>query len=230
MTTNTCSSGSDSRLRVALFGSFYGGYHVLNELLTGVLSTKIEVVGVATDDPTQSYTHSNVRLWKYPHTGEEEMMVRRHAIAHRLPIWPGRIKGPMFEGVFIDEWAPELCLMATFGQMIPREIFSFPRLGFFNFHHSDSFWPSYPGPDPIGAMLRDGKTHAFLTMHEVTEVLDGGAFVARSGPVPLAGITNGAELHRRSWPRQTAFIRQQVLQILRGDRRPVVSVLPLQVA
>jgi hypothetical protein len=27
--------------------------------------------------------------------------------------------------------------MATFGQLIPRQIFTVPRLGFYNFHHSD---------------------------------------------------------------------------------------------
>ncbi len=43
------------RLRVAVFGSFYRGFYVLHELLEGVIKDRIQVVGVATDDPTQSY-------------------------------------------------------------------------------------------------------------------------------------------------------------------------------
>ena len=49
---------------------------------------------------------------------------------------------------------------------------------------TDDVWPSYPGPDPIRDMVRDGKTHVFLTMHEATAVLDGGASVGRLHKVP----------------------------------------------
>ena len=116
--------------------------------------------------------------------------------------------------MFFEQWHPDLCLMATFGQLIPRQIFTFPRLGFFNFHHSDDVWPSYPGPDPIAAMLRDGKTHVVITMHEVSEVLDGGRFIARSPRVPLHPGGNGAIVHRMTWPRMGAWIREQVLRLV----------------
>ena len=52
------------RTRVAVFGSFMGGYHVLRELLLGPLARRVVVVGVATDDPTQEFTHAKARLWK----------------------------------------------------------------------------------------------------------------------------------------------------------------------
>ena len=53
------------RTRVAVFGSFMGGYHVLKELLFGPLASRVTVVGVATDDPTQVFAHASVRLWHY---------------------------------------------------------------------------------------------------------------------------------------------------------------------
>ena len=49
------------KTRVALFGSFLGGYHVLQELLFGELARRITVTGVASDDPTQPFTHPHVR-------------------------------------------------------------------------------------------------------------------------------------------------------------------------
>ena len=58
--------------RVAVFGSFMGGYHVLQELLFGPLAGRVQVVGVASDDPTQPFTHPNVRLWHYPHSRDDE--------------------------------------------------------------------------------------------------------------------------------------------------------------
>jgi methionyl-tRNA formyltransferase len=105
----------------------------------------------------------------------------------------GSIKTSGFKRTFVEDWAPDLCLMATFGQLIPKRLFTVPRLGFYNFHHSDVTWPSYPGPDPIGDMLRDGKTHVVITRHQVSEVLDGGRFygarwASRSSAEPVAAL------------------------------------------
>lgn len=199
-----------SRARVAIFGSFYGGYHVLSELLEPPLAEFVNVVGVATDDPKQHFTHADVRLWKYPHSQAEEDMVLTLARENELPVYRGRVKAPEFERMFTNEWRPDLCLMATFGQKIPRSVFEVPRLGFFNFHHSDEVWPSYPGPDPIAGMVRDGKTHVVITMHEVTEILDGGAAFARSHKVPLPLDANAVQVHRITWPQMGGFIREQV--------------------
>src|ERR1041385_3589001 len=134
--------------RIAVFGSFMGGYHVLSELLLGELADPIKVVGVATDDPTQPFTNSKVRLWKYPHTDADETLVPSFARSHRLPVFTGRVKSPEFLDLVAHEWRPDIILMATFGQKIPSSLIEIPRFGFFNFHHAGPMWPSYPGPDP----------------------------------------------------------------------------------
>ena len=203
-----------SKVRVAVFGSFHGGYHILEQLLREPLAQYFTVTGVASDDPKQPFTHANVRLWRHVHTKVEEEWVAKLAKTHGLPVYRGRIKTPEFERMFVEDWAPDLCLMATFGQLIPRQIFTVPRLGFYNFHHSDLEWPSYPGPDPIGDMQRDGKTHVVITMHEVSAVLDGGRFVAHSPRVPLPPDDTGANVHRTTWPRMGGWIREQVLRLL----------------
>jgi methionyl-tRNA formyltransferase len=205
---------STPKTRVAVFGSFHGGYHVLTELLEGPLADQVRVVGVATDDPQQPFTHADVRLWKYEHTPAEEQLVPLLARAHGLPLYTGRVKAPEFEQVFVQEWKPDFCLMATFGQLIPKRIFQVPRLGFYNFHHSDQAWPSYPGPDPIRDMLRDGKTHVVINLYEVSEALDGGRFVARSHRVPLPPDANAVKVHRLTWPQMGGFIREQVERAL----------------
>jgi methionyl-tRNA formyltransferase len=208
----------ERRARVAVFGSFMGGYHVLRELLFGELAARIEVVGVATDDPNQPFTNAKVRLWKYPHTTDDEMLVRRFATAQQLPVFTGRVKSPEFRELILNEWRPDLCLMATFGQKIPQHLIELPRLGFFNFHHSGPNWPSYPGPDPIAAMQRDGLKHLVLTMHKVSDVIDDGEFVARSHPVALPPDVNAIEMHRINWPQMHGFIRRAVSDILASDR------------
>ena len=49
-------------------------------------------------------------------------------------MFTGRVKTPEFERMFTEEWTPDLCLMATFGQLIPKRLFQVPRRGFYNFH------------------------------------------------------------------------------------------------
>jgi methionyl-tRNA formyltransferase len=207
-----------SRARVVVFGSFMGGYHVLNELIFGEPARRVQVVGIVTDDPTQPYTNAKVRLWRHPHTVDDEMMVRRFAVSLDIPVFTGRVKAPEFHELLVNEWKPDLCLMATFGQKIPKHIIEIPPLGFFNFHHSGPKWPSYPGPDPIGAMQRDGLSHLVLTLHRVNELIDDGEFFARSHPVAIPPGINAIDMHRLTWPQMGGFIRDAVADILRAGK------------
>ena len=198
------------KTRVAVFGSFLGGYHVLRELLLGPLANRVTVVGVATDDPTQPFIHAEKRLWKYAHDRDDEVIAPRFAREHDLPVYTGRVKAPEFFATFLDEWQPELCLMATYGQKIPTALINYPSLGFYNFHHSGPTWPSYPGPDPIAAMVRDGREDLVLTIHKVSDVIDGGEFVARSHPVAIPAGINAVGMHRITWRQMGPFIRREV--------------------
>jgi hypothetical protein len=206
-----------------------GGYHVLKELLSGELAERVQVTGVATDDPTQAFTHAGVRLWKYPHDRNDEVIAPRFAREHGLPVFTGRVKTPEFFATFMDEWQPELCLMATFGQKIPTPLISYPTLGFFNFHHSGDTWPSYPGPDPIAAMVRDGRKHLVLTIHKVIDVIDGGEFVAHSHRVAIPDGVNAVGMHRITWPQMGPFIRREVGAMLdAATTLPATSPLVVQ--
>ncbi|MHC1767225.1 MAG: formyltransferase family protein [Verrucomicrobiia bacterium] len=203
-----------SKTRVAVVGSFMGGYHVLHELLVGPLASRVVLVGIATDHPTQPFTHPSVRLWHYPHSREDELLVPRFATEHDLPTYAGRVKSPEFFAMFLDEWQPQLCLMATFGQKIPTPLINYPWLGFFNFHHSGDTWPSYPGPDPIAAMVRDGRKYSVLTIHKVSDVIDGGEFVARSHRVAIPEGINAIGMHRITRLQMGPFIGREVSAML----------------
>ena len=189
----------------------------MSELLLGDLVGRVTVVGVVTDDPTQPWSNAKGRLWKYPHTTEDETLVRRFAHSQKLPLFADRVKPPEFHEMLLNDWKPDHCLMATFGQKIPKHIIDVPRLGFFNFHHSGPTWPSYPGPDPIAAMQRDGISHLVLTMHRVNELIDDGEFFARSHPVAIPPGINAIEMHRITWPQMGQFIRNAVQDILKTD-------------
>ena len=145
----------------------------------------------------------------------------RFALEHGLPGFTGRVKTPEFFAMFMDEWEPELCLMVTFGQKIPTPLINYPTLGFFNFRHTADTWPSYPGPDPIAAMVRDGREQLVLTNHKVSDVIDGGEFVAHSHRVAIPEGINALGMHRNTWPQMGPFIRREV-----GTMLGAVNTMP----
>jgi methionyl-tRNA formyltransferase len=107
----------------------------------------------------------------------------------------------------------------------------YPSLGFYNFHHSGDTWPSYPGPDPIAAMVRDGRSHLVLTLHKVTDVIDGGEFVARSHRVAIPEGINAIGMHRITWPQMGPFIQCAVgAMVDRAGKTSAAAPLLLQEA
>ena len=207
-------------MRVVLFGSFYRGFFVLTELLTGLFKNEIEVVGVATDDPGSPFVSAGKRVWRYGYTSEEANLVRDLAEEYGIPVYDGRVKDPVFYQLLENNWRPQLCIMATFGQLIDRRIFDFPDLGFFNLHPSDlAKWPSrYAGPDPFSKMIKDGQRNCVLTAHYVIEGIDAGPRIFTSETI---AIPNGAcvkDMHKISAPYAAQLVRR-----LLGEKLPLLE-------
>ena len=53
-------------VRIAIFGSFYRGFHVLSEMLKGTLAGRVRVVGVATDDVSSNFVSRERRVQSCP--------------------------------------------------------------------------------------------------------------------------------------------------------------------
>jgi len=214
------------KVRVAVFGSFYRGYHVIQELLHHPEHEHIELVGIATDDPSQSWVSPGRRVWQYPHTPEEESMVA--ALADRLGVscYRGRVKDPVFYELLEQVWRPDVCVMATFGQKINARIHQWPRLGFFNLHPCvDDGWPSkYVGGNPFQALLDDGQTYVRVALHRVDDGFDTGELIAYSDKVfipPTAGVV---DLHKATAPDAARLAARQVFDLVRAERtRPEVQ-------
>lgn len=178
--------------RVAVFGSFHYGKALLERLLLLKQAfPEIEVVGVATDDPSKSWVSPHKRLWQYPHTKEEEEMVADLAKRHEIPVWRERVKTEEFRIQYETIWRPDVCYMAIFGQKIPENVWSRPLYGFFNFHScAGREWPSNGGPQAFEGMAAAGENQASVAMHHVDDEFDHGPLVAFSPFYPLvAGET-----------------------------------------
>ena len=78
-------------------------------------------------------------------------------------------------------------------------------------------------------MVRDGRKHLVLTIHKVTDIIDGGAFVARSHPVAIPEGVNAVDMHRITWPQMGPFIRREVRAMLdTANSMPATVPLVLQ--
>lgn len=191
-----------AKTRVAVFGSFYRGFFVLSELLSGTISKKVDVVGVATDDATKSYVSPQKRMWQYPHSLAEEELVSALAEKMGVEVFKGRVKTDEFYDLMEHAWKPDLCIMATFGQKIDERLFSWPKLGFFNLHPCiDDRWPSaYAGPNPFRALLDDHAEYARIAMHRVNHDFDAGDLIAYSDKLYIPEHASVIDLHKMTSP------------------------------
>ncbi len=209
------------RPRIAVFGSYYRGYHVLQEMLHGSVSRLADVVGVATDDPSAGFVSPHKRVWQYPHEPWEETMVADYARQWGLPVYRGKVKTTEFYARFETEWRPDLCIMATFGQRIDARLFEFPRLGFLNLHPcTDDGWPSrYVGGNPFDALMADGVPHAVMALHHVDAGFDTGELVAYSERFHLPAGASVTQMHKLMAPAAARLAAREIERILLEDER-----------
>lgn len=209
---------ADVPIRTVLFGSFYRGYCLLDALLAGPQRHRFHVVGVVTDDVTQPFISRERRVWGYPHQPWEATMVEDLAIRHRLPLHKGRVKTPTFHAMYSEDWRPDLCLSATFGQRFDEALFEHPCLGFYNLHPClEGPWPSpYAGPNPFQALFDDGQDHCTVALHRVNAGLDTGELIALSPRIPIPPGVGVIDMHKLSAPLCAHFCIDTLLARIDG--------------
>ena len=123
--------------------------------------------------------------------------------------------------MLLCDWKTLICLVVNLGHSSPALPINRRRRPFFSLRQIGLAWPSSAGQDPIAAMVRDGRTHLVLTIHKVSDVIDGGEFFARSHPVAIPDGINVVGMHRITWPQMGPFIRQSV-----GTMLDTAAIMP----
>lgn len=72
---------------------------------------------------------------------------------------------------------PDLAILVAYGQLIPKEILSIPKLGFINLH--PSLLPKYRGPSPIQSAILAGDKTTGVTIIKLDEELDHGPILTQ---------------------------------------------------
>lgn len=130
---------------------------------------------------------------------------------------PDRVRDP--DAVLaIRRLAPDLGVLADFGQLIPAVILDVPRCGILNAH--PSLLPRHRGATPIQATILAGDTVAGVCVMRMDAGLDSGPVVGRRS-WPLSGAETAPELEARAAVEAATLIAEILEPYLDGESVPV---------
>ncbi len=103
--------------------------------------------------------------------------VKAKALELGLPVWqPGPLRRPEnLEG--LRRLAPDVIVVAAFGQILRREVLELPRFGCINVHAS--LLPRHRGASPVAAAILAGDQETGVTIMLMDEGLDTGQILAQ---------------------------------------------------
>lgn len=113
------------------------------------------------------------------------------ADSHGLPtLTPARLRDPD-SLARLAELAPDLIVLADYGQIVPAGLLDLPRHGALNLH--PSLLPRHRGASPVPAAILAGDSETGVTLMLMDAGLDSGPIVAQQR-VPLTGTETAPEL------------------------------------
>lgn len=126
---------------------------------------------------------------------------------------PERIRQP--ESVqALAELAPDLLVVAAYGQILPPAVLQLPRLGSINLHAS--LLPKYRGAAPIRRALMAGERETGVTIIWMSEGLDEGDIMLQRA-VKIGPEENYGSLHDRLAEEGARLLREALAAIEEGS-------------
>lgn len=120
--------------------------------------------------------------------------VKAAALAYELRVrQPERLAG-RDEQTRLAELAPDVIIVAAYGQILPRDVLAVPRLGCLNIHAS--LLPRWRGAAPIQRALLAGDHETGVSLMAMTPGMDTGPVIA-TRPTAISNDDTGGSLHDR---------------------------------
>jgi methionyl-tRNA formyltransferase len=113
--------------------------------------------------------------------------------------------------------APDLVILADYGQLIPRSLLDLPPRGFLNLH--PSALPRHRGAAPIPATILAGDEESAVTLIVVTEEMDAGPIVA-AAPLEVKPDDTAVTLEERASNVAASLLRSALPEWLAGRLTP----------
>ena len=194
-------ASAESSVRTIFFGS--GAFAVpILDVLMGVAGVDIEIVVSAPDRP----------VGRKGVLTPTRVTVRANELA--LPVLkPERVRRPESVAA-LRERAPDLIVLADYGQLIPRVLIDLPPRGFLNLH--PSALPRWRGAAPIPATILAGDTESAVSLIVLTEEMDAGPIVATE-PLEVRPDDTAVTLEERAALVASELLRRALPQWLAGE-------------
>jgi methionyl-tRNA formyltransferase len=118
---------------------------------------------------------------------------------------------------FLKRLAPELIVVAAYGQILPQTVLKLPTHGCLNVH--GSLLPAYRGAAPIQRALLDGREETGITIMLMDAGLDTGPIVSKK-TTPIAPHENAQMLHDRLAKIGADLLLKTIPGYVTGEFRP----------
>ena len=139
--------------------------------------------------------------------------VKEEALKHEIPVYqPQKVRDPEFVEV-LKNLAPDMIVVAAFGQIIPKEILDMPKYGCINIHAS--LLPKYRGAAPIQQAVIDGEKESGVTIMKMGMGLDTGDMISQA-VVTLREDETGGSLFDRLAETGASLLIQTIPSIANG--------------
>jgi methionyl-tRNA formyltransferase len=143
--------------------------------------------------------------------------VKKTAIEAGIPVLqPERARNPEFVEQ-LRAFAPDLIVVAAFGQILPKAILDMPRFGCLNVH--TSLLPKYRGAAPIQWAILNGDAQTGVTLMKMAPALDVGDILAQS-TTAIEPSDNAETLHDRLADMGATLLVQTVQDYVAGKIIP----------
>ncbi len=139
------------------------------------------------------------------------------AESYSVPVYqPRRIKRPQWVEL-LRELAPDLIVVAAYGQILSKEILDIPRYGCVCMHAS--LLPRYRGAAPIQWSIVNGETVSGVTAMQMDEGIDTGDMMIKK-EVAITKEDTGESLHDKLAAAGAEVIREVIGRLEDGETLP----------
>lgn len=114
--------------------------------------------------------------------------------------------------------APDLIVVAAYGQILPQDLLDLPKYGALNVH--TSLLPKYRGAAPIQWAILDGEAETGVTIMKMDAGLDTGPMLAQV-KTAISSNDNGQTVHDRLAAMGAALLVQTIPEYVSGVKIPV---------
>jgi methionyl-tRNA formyltransferase len=131
-------------------------------------------------------------------------------------IQPRRLREPEAQAQ-LQAWAPDLIVVAAFGQILRQNVLDLPRYGCINVH--GSYLPRWRGAAPIQAAILSGDEFTGVTIMRMDAGVDTGAMLARRAE-PIREDDTAESLSKRLAPLGAELLMETLPAYLDGNLQP----------